>query len=124
MKNGVYLSVVLFLGIMGYFVVNHLMMAESAMLAGVMFLLFSGTIVALITHYKKHSEVSVAQKFLNIVYVGMFAIYGFVLGATLMYAPMVQMSTFNFEGVPFILAGIALVYGIISFINSKVIHHH
>lgn len=124
MKNGIYLFVVLFLGIMGYFVVNHLMMSESVMLAGIMFLLFSGTIVALITHYKKREELSSAQKFLNIVYVGMFAIYGFVLGTTLMYAPMMEMSMVKFEGIPFILASIALVYGIVSFIKSKVLRHH
>jgi len=124
MKNGVYLSVVLFLGIMGYFVVNHLMMTESTMLAGIMFLIFSGTIVSLITHYKKRGEMSSAQKFLNVVYVGMFAIYGFVLGTTLMYSPMAEMSLSGFEGIPFIIASIALVYGIISFIKSKVLHHH
>jgi len=124
MKNGIYLFVVLFLGIMGYFVVNHLMMAESVMLAGIMFLLFSGTIVSLITHYKKREEMNSAQKFLNIVYVGMFAIYGFVLGTTLMYSPLMEMSMVKFEGVLFILASMILVYGIMYFIKSKVLRHH
>lgn len=124
MKNGIYLFVVLFLGIMGYFVVNHLMIAGSAMLAAVMFLLFSGTIVALITHYKKRDELSGAQKFLNIVYVGMFAIYGFVLGTTLMYAPGMEMSAFKLDAVIFILASIGLIYGITGFIKSKILHHH
>ena len=124
MKNGIYLFVVLFLGIMGYFVVNHLMMAESVMLAGIMFLIFSGTIVSLVTHYKKRDEMSSAQKFLNVVYVGIFTIYGFVLGTTLIYSPMANMSLSGFESVPFIIASIALLYRIISFIKSKVLSHH
>ncbi len=124
MKNGIYLFVVLFLGIMGYFVVNHLMMVESSMLAGIMFLLFSSTIVALITHYKKREEQSSAQKFLNVVYVGMFAIYGFVLGITLTYTPLMESSIFKFEGVPFLLGVMALIYGIMSFIKSKILSHH
>ncbi|MCP4970214.1 MAG: hypothetical protein GY932_06425 [Arcobacter sp.] len=121
MKNGIYLCVVIFLGVMGYFVVNHLLMTELEMLSGIVYLLFSVTIVFLITNYKKRDELSPAHKFLNVTYVGLFALYGFIIGFNLIYTSFVEISALKFEAVPFILASIALVYGIIYFIKSNVL---
>lgn len=125
MKNGIYLFVVLFLGIMGYIIVNDLMTEQKVLLAGTIFLIFSVVITMLITHYKKHINQSPAQKVLNIVYVGLFALYGFIVGGTLMFSPDMGMSSLGYEGFIFVSASSALLYGIYKFVTTKlVIHQH
>lgn len=124
MKNGIYLFVVLFLGIMGYFVVSDLMAEQSVMLASIVFLLFSVAITSLITHYKKRKEASPMEKILNIVYVGMFAIYGLLVGFSLIYSPSMEVSTVGFEGGLFVVASLALVYGIYKFVSTKMLMHY
>lgn len=124
MKNGIYLFVVLFLGVMGYFVVNDLIMEQNFMLAGGVFLVFSIVITVLITHYKKRVEQTPAEKMLNIVYVGIFALYGFVVGISLLYLPTVELATVGYEGFMFIAASLALVYGIYKYYTTKVMLGH
>ena len=123
MKNGIYLFVVLFLGIMGYFVVNDLMLDKSIMLASILFLVFSVTITMLITHYKKRADLSPAQKVINVLYVGMFAIYGMIVGIGLMTAPTMEMSAVGYEGMLFMLASGILIYGLYVFAKQKLMHH-
>lgn len=123
MKNGIYLFVVLFLGIMGYIVVNDLMTEQKVLLAGTMFLIFSIVITMLITHYKKQVDQTPAQKVLNIVYVGLFAIYGFIIGGTLMFKPDMGMASVSYEGFMFVGASLALLYGIYKFVTTRVILH-
>ena len=124
MKNGIYLFVVLFLGVMGYFVVNDLMMKKSFMLAAGVFFVFSIVITMLITHYKKRVEQTPAEKVLNITYVGIFALYGFVVGISLLYLPPLEIATVGYEGFIFIAASLALLYGIYKYYTTKVMLGH
>lgn len=124
MRNGIYLFVVLFLGIMGYFVVSDLMAEQSVLLASVVFFMFSGAITYLITHYKKREEATPMEKILNIIYVGMFAVYGLLLGFSLIYTPGMDMSVVGIEGVLFVLASLALVYSIYRFVSTKMMVHY
>lgn len=116
MKDGIYLFVILFLGIIGYFVVSDLMTEQNIMLASLVFLAFSVGITYLITHYKKKTEPTGMQILLNIVYVGMFATYGLLLGFSLIYGSTIEINPAGFEGTLFVIASLALVYGIYKFI--------
>ena len=124
MRDGIYLFVILFLGIMGYFVVSDLMTEQSVMLASLVFLAFSAGITYLITHYKKRREPSGMEILLNIVYVGMFATYGLLLGFSLIYSPSMEVSSVGFEGGLFVIASLALVYGIYRFVARKMMLHY
>lgn len=124
MRDGIYLFVILFLGIMGYFVVSDLMAEQRVMLASLVFLAFSAGITYLITHYKKRTEPSGMAILLNIVYVGMFATYGLLLGFSLIYSPSMEVSSVGFEGGLFVIASLALVYGIYRFVARKMMLHY
>lgn len=125
MKNGIYLSLILFLGVMGYFVVNDLYHENSIMLAGVIFMIVSVAIYMLTTHFKKKVELVPAQKIINVVYVSLFALYGIVTGLSIMYAPALEVSVMRYEGVIFLLASSVLIYGLYVFIkrHSHKIYH-
>ena len=124
MRNGVYLALILFLGSVGFYAVNGLYTSGSMLLAGTVFFLISIGIYFLTTHYKKHGKLVPAQKVINIIYIALFALYGIVLGLTLMSTPEVGMSTVKFEGGLFIVASAVLIYGIIEFMRTKLMHHH
>lgn len=125
MKNGVYLSLILFLGVMGYFVVNDLYHENSIMQAGIIFMIVSIAIYTLTTHFKKKAQLFPAQKIINVVYISLFAIYGIVTGLTIMYAPTMDVSVMRYEGVVFLLASSVLLYGIYVFMkrHTKQIFH-
>ncbi len=61
---------------------------------------------------------------LNIVYVGMFATYGLLLGFSLIYSPSMEVSSVGFEGGLFVIASLALVYGIYRFVARKMMLHY
>lgn len=121
MKNGIYLSLILFFGVMGYFVVNDLMQESSYMLASMIFLLVSVAIAMLTTHYKKRVKLQVAQKVINVIYISLFALYGIVAGISLVYAPTVELSSVKLEGGIFLVASFVLLYGVYMFMKSKVL---
>jgi len=123
LKNGIYLSLILFLGVMGYFTVNTLIMESNILLASIVFLLVSAVIFFLTTHFKKKSELVPAQKIINVIYIGMFALYGVVLGFSFVYTP-TAMVKINFEGVLFFIASAGLAYGLYIFMKRNVAHHH
>jgi len=125
MKNGIYLSLILFLGVMGYFVVNDLYHENSIMLAGVIFMIVSVAIYTLTTHFKKKVELVPAQKVINVVYISLFALYGIVTGLTLIYAPSLEASMIRYEGVLFLLSSSVLIYGLYVFMkrHSHKLHH-
>ena len=119
LRNGIYLSLILFLGVIGYFIVNTLILENSIMLAGIMFLLISIGIFALTTHYKKRVSLVPAQKFINVIYISLFALYGISLGLTFSYVPYVEVSAIKFEGILFLLASSVLIYGIYLFMKRS-----
>lgn len=121
MKNGVYLFLILFLGVMGYFVVNDLYRENSIMLSAVIFMIVSIAIFVLTTHFKRKVELVPAQKVINVVYISLFALYGIVTGLTLMYAPSLETSMIKYEGVLFLVASSVLLYGVYIFIKR---HSH
>ncbi len=121
MKNGIYLTLILFLGIMGFFVVNDLYNEENFMLAGVVFLVISVVISLLTTHYKKRSELVPAQKIINFVYIAMFAVYGVVAGLSLVYAPLYEFSIASMGGVLFLVSSFILVIGLYIFMKRSVL---
>ncbi|MGA1931865.1 hypothetical protein ACH5BF_03965 [Arcobacter sp. YIC-464] len=118
-RNGIYLSLILFLGVIGYFIVNTLILENSIMLAGLMFLLISVGIFVLTTHFKKKVSLVPAQKFINVVYISLFALYGIFLGLTFSYVPYVEVATIKFEGILFLLASSVLIYGIYLFMKRS-----
>lgn len=125
MKNGVYLSLILFLGVMGYFVVNDLYQENSMLLAGLIFAVVSVAIYALTTHFKKKVELVPAQKIINVVYISLFALYGIVTGISLVYAPSLEASVVKYEGLLFLGASFVLLYGLYVFIkrhSHKMVH--
>lgn len=121
MKNGIYLSLVLFLGVIGYFVVNGLFQENSIVGASLVFLLVSAVITVLVTHFKRKSELVPVQKILTVSYVGIFMLYGLYLGLSLSFESYAQLSVLALEGIVFILASALLVYGIYTFIKR---HEH
>jgi len=123
-KNGIYLTLILFLGVMGYFVVNDLYMENSTTLASIIFLIVSIVIAVLTTHFKRKAELAPAQKIINVVYISLFAIYGVVVGLSLMYAPSYELSMIRFEGGLFIVASAILMYGVFMFIKRHTFHGH
>lgn len=123
MRNGVYLTLIMFLGIVGFYAVNGLYTAGDMLLSGTVFFLTSLGIYFLTTHYKKRAEMSPAQKVINVIYIGLFAFFGIVLGLSLMSAPATAMSSIKFEGGLFIIASIMLIYGLYEFMKSKMVHH-
>jgi len=123
-KNGIYLTLILFLGVMGYFVVNDLYMENSTTLASVIFLTVSVVIAVLTTHFKRKAELATAQKVINVVYISLFALYGVVVGISLMYAPSYELSMIRFEGGLFIVASMILIYGVFMFIKRHTYHGH
>lgn len=123
LKNGIYLSLILFLGVMGYFVVNDLFNENSIMLASVVFLVVSVGIFTLTTHFKKKVELVPAQKFINVIYIGLFALYGIAMGLSLVYSPALEATAVRFEGVLFLLASGVLLYGLYVFMKRNVLHH-
>lgn len=123
MKNGIYLSLILFLGVMGYFVVNDLFNENSIMLASVVFLVVSVAIFVLTTHFKKKVELVPAQKIINVLYIGLFALYGVVTGLSLVYSPALEAAAIRFEGILFLVASAVLLYGLYVFMKRNVLHH-
>lgn len=121
MKNGIYLTLILFLGVMGYFAVNTLYNESNFILAGVVFLVVSVIISLLTTHYKKRTELLPAQKIINFVYISMFAVYGVVVGLSLMYAPIYEFSIASMGGVLFLVSSFILVVGLYVFMKRSVI---
>ncbi len=121
MKNGIYLTLILFLGVMGYFAVNTLYNESNFILAGVVFLVISVVISLLTTHYKKRTELLPAQKIINFVYISMFAIYGVVAGLSLMYAPVYEFSIASMGGVLFLVSSFILVVGLYVFMKRSVL---
>lgn len=123
MRNGVYLILILFLGSVGFYAINGLYTSGSMLLAGTVFFLISIGMYFLTTHYKKHGKLSPAQKVINVIYIGLFALYGIVLGLSLMAAPEVGMSATKFEGGLFIVASLILLYGEFEFMRTKLMNH-
>ena len=125
MKNGIYLSLILFLGVMGYFVVNDLINENSIMLASVVFAVVSLGIFVLTTHFKKKVELVPAQKIINVIYIGLFALYGVVIGLSLVSAPSLEFaSATRYEGILFLLGSSVLLFGLYLFMKKYVLHHH
>ena len=123
MRNGVYLVLILFLGSVGFYAVNGLYNSGSMLLAGTVFFLISIGIYFLTTHYKKRAKLVPAQKYINVVYIALFALYGVILGLSLMVAPSTEMSAIKFEGGLFLVSSIVLLYGIFEFMKRKMVHH-
>lgn len=121
MKNGIYLTLILFFGVMGYFVVNDLMQESSFMLASMIFLVVSVVIAILTTHYKKRVKLQPAQKVINVIYISLFALYGIVAGFSLFYAPSIELSAVRFEGGIFLVASLILLYGVYMFMKKRVL---
>lgn len=121
MKNGIYLTLILFLGVMGYFVVNTLFNESNFILAGVVFLVISVVIALLTTHYKKRRELQPAQKIINFVYISIFAIYGVVAGLSLMYAPVYEFSIASMGGILFLVSSFILLVGLYVFMKRSVL---
>lgn len=124
MRNGIYLFLILFLGIMGYFMANDLYAENSTTLAGALFLLVSVVIAYLTTHFKKKSELIPAQKVLNVVYLTIFAIYGIITGLSLVLSQTMELALVRVEGIMFILASAVIIYGIVTFIKQHTHHGH
>lgn len=124
MKNGIYLTLILFLGVMGFFVVNDLYVEGSTTLASIIFLVVSASIYMLTTHFKRKAGLVMAQKVINVMYIILFATYGAVLGVAMMYNPAYELSMVGFEGSLFILASMMLFYGVYRFIKKYTYHGH
>lgn len=120
MKNGIYLFLILFLGVLGYFVVNDLFQEGSYLLSGIIFMSVSIVIYLLTTHFKRKSELVPAQKIINVVYILLFAIYGIFTGLSLVYVSG-DISMIRYEGLIFIASGLMLLYGIYVFVRR---HNH
>ncbi len=123
MRNGIYLTLILFLGVMGYFVVNSLIADSSVMLASIVFIVVSVGIFVLTTHFKKKVELVPAQKIINVIYIGILALYGVVLGLSMVYAPSMELATARFEGILFLVGSAVLLYGLYVFMKRNVLHH-
>lgn len=124
MRNGIYLFIILFLGIIGYFTVNDLYNESSYLLAGIIFMAVSFIIFELTTHLKKQENLSSAQININVIYITIFAFYGFVSGLALLMG-FVDANTIKYEGVIFVLSSIFLMYGVYIFMkkqNDKLLH--
>ena len=124
MRNGIYLFLILFLGIMGYFTVNDLYSESSYSLAGIIFMIVSFIIFELTTHLKKQEDLSPAQVNINVIYITIFAFYGFVSGIGLLMG-FADASAIKYEGMIFILSSIFLMYGVYLFMkkqNDKLLH--
>lgn len=122
-KNGIYLSLILFLGVMGYFVVNDLIQENSIMLASLVFLVVSLAVFRLTTHFKKKVELVPAQKFINAIYISLLAIYGLAVGISMIYTPYLEVATVQVEGILFILSSAVLVYGLYKFLKRNVLYY-
>ncbi len=121
MKNGVYLTLILFLGVMGYFVVNGLYLDNSIMLASVIFLIVSLVIAYLTTHFKKRIELSGAQKVINVVYITLFALYGIVIGLSVVNSVAIESMLVRFGGIIFLSASVILLFGLMIFMKQKLL---
>ena len=121
MKNGIYLALILFLGVMGYIVVNSLYNQGDFMLAGVVFLIVSVVISVLTSHYKRKHNLVPIQKIINFTYISVFAIYGLIIGLSLVYAPFYEFSIASMGGILFLFASFILVIGLYIFMKRNVI---
>ncbi len=121
MRNGVYLTLILFLGVMGYFVVNGLYLDNSIILASVIFLVVSLVISYLTTHFKKHMDLSGAQKFINVAYITLFALYGIVIGLTVVNSVIIESVIVRFGGIIFLSASVILLFGLMIFMKQKLL---
>lgn len=117
MKNGIYLFLILFLGVLGYFVVNDLYNENSVTLASVVFLFVSTVIVVLSTHFKKKSELVTAQKVIGVLYISLFALYGISVGVNLLNSSSVEIAVFRAEGFMFLAGALVLFYGVFVFMK-------
>jgi len=81
-------------------------------------------IFSLTTHFKKKVELVPAQKFINVIYIGLFALYGIAMGLSLVYSPALETAaSIRFEGILFLLASGVLLYGLYIFMKRNVLHH-
>lgn len=118
MRNGIYLFMILFLGIIGYFTVNDLYSESSYSLAGIIFMIVSFVIFELTTHLKKQENLSSAQVNINVIYITIFAFYGFISGIGLLMG-FVDVNAIKYEGVIFILSSAFLMYGVYIFMKKQ-----
>lgn len=121
MKNGINLFLILFLGVMGYFVVNDLYLKNSIMFASNIFLLISLIITYLTMHFKRRRVLSPAQKVINVIYISLFALYGFIMGLNLTLAPSMEQILIGGEGIIFLISSVILMYGVYTFTKTKII---
>lgn len=116
MKNGIYLFVILFMGVLGYFVVNDLHQENNYLLSSIIFMIISVIIYSLTTHFKRKRELSSAQKIINVIYISLFAIYGVFTGLSLIYISG-DVSMIKYEGLVFLGSSAMLFYGIYVFVR-------
>ncbi|QDF30360.1 hypothetical protein [Halarcobacter anaerophilus] len=123
MRNGVYLTLILFLGTLGYQAVQSILSSNNMLLGGVIFLLISLAIGFFATHYKKRVELSIAQKAINIGLIGLFALYGIFTAVSLLTGASIGM-VYSVEGILFLVASAILLYSLGLFIKDKLYHQN
>lgn len=117
MKNGIYLVLILFLGVLGYFVVNDLYLENSMTLASIVFFVISVIIVFLATNLKRKKTLSDAQKFIVVVYISLFTFYGMFLGNSFLSGYSATEVTLFKEAMIVISAVFILLYGTFKFMQ-------
>ncbi len=117
MKNGIYLVLILFLGVLGYFVVNDLYVEKSMTLASMVFFIISVTMVFLVTNLKRKKILSDAQRFIVVVYISLFSFYGIFLGNSFLSGYSATEVTLFKEAIIVITSVFILLYGTFKFMQ-------
>lgn len=118
MRNGIYLALIVFLGTFAYTVVGRV---GDTLEAGFAFLLASIAIGFLTTHFKKRTELLPVQKVINVVAIGIFALFGIAKGLSLVSMASIA-SLSSVVGIMFFVSSLVLVFSLTLFMREKVYH--
>lgn len=118
MRNGIYLTLIVFLGTFAYTVVSRV---GDTLEAGFAFLLASIAIGFLTTHFKRRVELIGIQKFINVIAISIFAIFGFIKGVALVVIGSIPSIT-AVVGLMFLVASVILAYSLSLFVKDKIYH--
>lgn len=118
MRNGIYLALIVFLGTFAYTVVGRV---GDTLEAGFAFLLASIAIGSLTTHFKKRTELLPVQKVINVVAIGIFALFGIAKGLSLVSMASIA-SLSSVVGIMFFVSSLVLVFSLTLFMREKVYH--
>ena len=114
MKNGVYFTLIIFLGTFAYTLIGRI---DGVLQAGIVFLLASLGIGFLTTHFTRKTELLPIQKVINIVFISLFGLFGLYSGISLATSSAVVL------GVPFLAGSAVLAYSLSLFVKEKMVHH-